>query len=125
MQWLRGFYFVAEKGSLRQAALAMGREQTTISRQIRCLEKELGIMLFDRSSGKMMITPEGKILQEQAVALFEDVKRIRGEFKNEEINYRGKICIASTPAVIDTLLLPYIGYFQRLHPEVAFQCDGI
>lgn len=88
LQWLRGFYFVAEKGSVRQAAIAMGREQPTISRQIQCLEKELGVTLFDRSSGKMKITPEGKILQEEAVSLFEDVKRIKGEFTEQELEYR-------------------------------------
>ena len=124
LQWLRGFYFVAEKGSVRQAAIAMGREKPTISRQIQCLEKELGVTLFDRSSGKMMITPEGKILQEEAVVLFEYVKQIKGEFKNEEINYRGKIFIATTPAIIYTILPPYVDHFQRLHPEVTFQFEG-
>ncbi len=124
LQWLRGFYFVAEKGSVRQAAIAMGREQPTISRQIQCLEKELGVTLFDRSSGKMRITPEGRVLQEEAVSLFEDVKRIKGEFKNEEINYRGKIVIATTHVIIDSILPPYIENFQRLHPEVKFHFEG-
>jgi DNA-binding transcriptional LysR family regulator len=124
LQWLRGFYFVAEKGSVRQAAIAMGREQPTISRQIQCLEKELGVTLFDRSSGKMRITPEGKILQVEAVSLFEDVKRIKGEFKNEEINYRGKISIATTHVIIDSILPPYIEDFRRLHPEVIFHFEG-
>jgi DNA-binding transcriptional LysR family regulator len=124
LQWLRGFYFVAKQGSVRQAAIAMGREKSTVSRQIQCLEEDLGVALFDRSSGRMRITPEGEILQEQAVALFEDVKRIRGGFKNKEINYRGMILIASTPAVIDTILPPYIEHFQRLHPEVTFKFEG-
>jgi DNA-binding transcriptional LysR family regulator len=124
LQWLRGFYSVAEEGSIRQAAIVMGREKSTISRQIQCLEKELGVILFDRSSGKMRITAEGKILQKQAVSLFEDVKQIKGEFKDEEINFRGKIFIATTPAIIYTLLPPYIVHFQKLHPEVTFQLEG-
>ena len=57
LQWLRGFYFVAERGGVTQAAVVMGREQPTITRQIQCLEKELGVTLFDRSSGKMKLTP--------------------------------------------------------------------
>jgi DNA-binding transcriptional LysR family regulator len=124
LQWLRGFYFVAEKGSVRQAAISMGRERPTIHRQIQCLEKELGVTLFDRSSGKMMITPEGMILQEKALVLFEDVKQIKGELKNEKINYRGKISIAATHAIINTILLPYVSNFQRLYPEVTFQFEG-
>jgi DNA-binding transcriptional LysR family regulator len=124
LQWLRGFYFVAEKGNLRQAAIAMGREQPTISRQIRCLEKELGVTLFDRSSGKMMITPEGKILQKKADELFEYLKQTKDEFKNKGINYRGNIFIATTSPVAYNILPPYVDHFQRLHPKVTFQIEG-
>ena len=124
LQWLRGFYFVAKERGLRQASIAMGREKSTISRQIQCLENELGVTLFNRSSGKMVITPEGKILQEEADALFEGVKRIKGEFKQEGTSYRGKIFIATTHAIIDSILPPYIEDFRRLHPAVTFQFDG-
>jgi DNA-binding transcriptional LysR family regulator len=51
LHWLRGFGFVVEIGNVRKAAIAMGRRQSTISRQIQCLETELGVTLFDRSSG--------------------------------------------------------------------------
>lgn len=125
LQRLRGFYFVAKEGGLRKAAIAMGREKATITRQIQHLEKELGVTLFDRSSGKMVTTPEGRILQEKAVVLFEYVREIKGEFRNEEIHYRGNIAIVTTHAIIDTILLPYIRHFKRLHPQVTFQCEGV
>jgi DNA-binding transcriptional LysR family regulator len=124
VQWLRGFYFVAEKGGVRQAAVAMGREQPTITRQIKCLEKELGVTLFDRSSGKMRITPEGKILLEKAVSLFEDVKGIRNEFRKQELEYEGKIVIASTHAIIDSFLPRYVANFRKIHPRVNFHLEG-
>ena len=124
LQWLRGFYFVAERGSVRQAAIAMSREQPTISRQIQCLEKELGVTLFDRSSGKMTITPEGKILQQEAVALFEDIKRIKGEFTDQKRDYQGTIVIVTTHAIVDTILPPYIDRFMKLHPQVVFHLEG-
>jgi len=124
VQWLRGFYFVAERGGMRQAAIAMGREQPTITRQIKCLEKELGVTLFDRSSGKMRITPEGRILLEKAVSLFEDVKGIRNEFRKQELEYEGKIFIAASPAIIDSYLPPYIMDFRKIHPRVNFHLEG-
>ena len=73
LQWLRGFYYVAKQGSVTNAAGIMGRQQPTISRQIKCIEKELGVTLFDRSSGKMELTPEGKIVLEKAISIFEDI----------------------------------------------------
>jgi LysR family cyn operon transcriptional activator len=124
LQWLRGFYYVAETGSVRQAAILMGREQPTITRQIQCLEKELGVTLFDRSSGKMKITPEGKTLQEEAVSLFEDVKRIKSEFRSQEREYEGKIVIATTHAIIDSFLPEYVKAFRKAHPRVVFHFEG-
>jgi DNA-binding transcriptional LysR family regulator len=124
LQWLRGFYFVAEKGSIQQAAIAMGRERPTISRQIQCLEKELGVTLFDRSSGNMRITPEGKILQEGALELFEYVKQLKGELKDQGLDYCGRISIATTHSIIYTILPPYIESFRKQHPKVVFQFEG-
>jgi len=124
VQWLRGFYFVAEKGGMRQAAIAMGREQPTITRQIKCLEKELGVTLFDRSSGKMKLTPEGKVLLEKAISLFEDVEEIRSEFRKQDLEYEGKIIIAATHAIIDSFLPPFISHFRIIHPRAEFHLEG-
>jgi DNA-binding transcriptional LysR family regulator len=124
LQWLRGFYFVAERGSVTQATLVMGREQPTITRQIKCLEKELGVTLFDRSSGKMKLTPEGRVLFEKAISLFEDVREIRSEFRKEQLEYQGKIVIATSHAIIDSFLPRYISKFRTTHPRVSFHMEG-
>ena len=42
LQRLRGFYYVAEQGSMTDATVMMGRVQPTITHQIKSLEKELG-----------------------------------------------------------------------------------
>ncbi len=124
LQWLRGFYFVAQKGSVTQATLVMGREQPTITRQIKCLEKELGVTLFDRSSGKMKLTPEGRALFEKSISLFEDVKEIRNGFKREDASFDGRIVIAASHTVIDSFLPRYIVEFRTAHPGVHFHLDG-
>jgi DNA-binding transcriptional LysR family regulator len=120
IQWLRGFYFVAEKGSVSQAAIAMKRGQPTISYQIKCLEAELGITLFDRSSGKMKLTPEGGDVLQNVISLFEAVKEIRSNPRNDRQQYQGKIVIAASHAVVDSFLPPYIVKFANHYPLVAF-----
>ena len=124
LQWLRGFYSVAERGGVTQATVSMGRGQPTITRQIKCLEKELGVTLFDRFSGKMTLTPEGKILFDKAVSLFEDVREIRGEFKKRQLEHHGEIFVATSSAVIDSFLPPYIASFRTSHPHVRFHLRG-
>ena len=124
LQWLRGFYFVAERGGVTQAAMVMGREQPTITRQIQCLEKELGVTLFDRSSGKMKLTPEGKLLLEEAISLFEHVKEIRSEFRNPRQQYQERIVVATSHAIIYSFLPKYILDFRRSYPHVQFHLLG-
>ena len=123
-QWLRGFYFVAQKGGVSQATTIMHREQPTITRQIKCLEKELGVTLFDRSSGTMKITPEGKIVLEKAIALFEDVTGMRSEFRNKQLEQQGKIVISAIYTIIDYFLPPYVVQFRDAHPRVTFDIEG-
>jgi DNA-binding transcriptional LysR family regulator len=65
---------VAEKECVRKAAITLVLKQPTVSRQIQLLEKELAVILFDCSSVKMRITPEGKAVQMEAIPLFEDIK---------------------------------------------------
>lgn len=124
MQWLRGFYCVADSGSITKATILMGRMQPTITRQIKCLEKELGVTLFDRSSGRMKLTAEGKVLLTKAISLFEDVREIRSEFKKDPLEYQGNIFIAASHATIDSFLPPYIARFRSNHPGVSFHLEG-
>lgn len=124
LQWLRGFYFVAQRGSVTQATAVMGREQPTITRQIKCLEKELDVTLFDRSSGTMKLTPEGRILFEKAVTLFEDVKEIRDEFRKKQLEHKGKIAIATSHGIIESFLSRYVVEFRNAHPQVIFHMEG-
>jgi DNA-binding transcriptional LysR family regulator len=124
IQWLRGFYFVAEKESVTQAAIAMRRGQPTITYQIKCLETELGVTLFDRSSGKMKLTPEGRDVLENVISLFEAVKEIRNIPGKNRQEYKGNIVIVASHAVVDSFLPPYIVKFANDHPLVVFHVTG-
>lgn len=123
-QWLRGFYYVAKRGSVTQAALEMGRNQPTVSHQIKCLETEFGVTLFDRSSGRMELTPEGKVLLDKVVSLFEVVMEMKGEIGERRLEQKGKVMIATTHAVIHFFLPPFVADFRKTHPEVDLEIEG-
>ena len=124
LQRLRGFYYVAEQGSITDATVMMGRVQPTITHQIKSLEKELGVDLFDRSSRKMELTPQGRILLEKAISLFEVIKDIKSEFEKKDVEYQGKIVIAASHAIVDAYLSQYIAKFRTAHPAVLFHLEG-
>jgi DNA-binding transcriptional LysR family regulator len=124
LQWLRGFYFVAEKGSVTQAATAMGRGQPAITYQIKSLEKELGVTLFDRSSGKMTLTAEGRGALESVISLFEDLKEIRSSPGKKQLDYEGKIVIAANLSTINSFLPRYVSLFMNRYPRVSFHMEA-
>ncbi len=123
-QWLRGFYYVAKEGSMINAVEVMGRQQPTISHHIKCLERELGVTLFDRSSRKMELTPEGKIVLQKAISIFQDIEEIRNEFQEENKVYQGKFIISATFTIINLFLPKYIHSFLVAHPLVLFHLQG-
>lgn len=124
LQWIRGFYFVAECGSVTKAAAIMGREQPTVTHQIKCLEKEFGVTLFDRSSGRMKLTPEGRVLLEKSISLFEVIRGIKSELMGEQMEFDGDIVVAASYSVIDIFLPAYVEKFRDAHPRVKFHMQG-
>ena len=124
LQWLRGFYFVAKGKSFSRAALEMRRNQPTISHQVKCLEKEFGITLFDRSGNKINLTPEGRFFFQKAITVFEQIKDMR-EYVNKALsNIEGQIRIASTQAIIRFFLPNHISEFTKTYPKVTFYLEG-
>lgn len=63
---LRYFVAVAEEGSVSAAADALHITQPALSRQIRRLEQDLGLILFDRGELRLRLTPEGREFLETA-----------------------------------------------------------
>jgi len=124
-QWLRGFYYVAITRSVSLAAAEMGRNQPTISHQIKSLEKELGVTLFDRSKGSMELTPEGRTLLSPTISIFEIVKEMKGAVCSaDNLSLSGEVIIATTHAVVLYFLPKFIVDFKAKYPNVNFDIRG-
>lgn len=63
---LRQFLTVADRGSLRAAAVALGVSQPALTKNMRQLEQTLGVTLFDRHSRGMALTAFGEVLRRRA-----------------------------------------------------------
>jgi DNA-binding transcriptional LysR family regulator len=124
LQWLRGFYYVVKNQSVTQACFDMGRNQSTISYQIKSLENEFGITLFDRSMGKMELTSEGKMFLEKTISVFEIIHDMQSNLNCSTLENRGNISIAASHAIIQYLLMKSITQFRKKSPKVTFELEG-
>jgi DNA-binding transcriptional LysR family regulator len=124
LQWLRGFYYVAKVGSFSRAGLEMGRNQSAISHQIKCLEREFGLTLIDRSGSRADLTPEGRFLFQKTITIFEQVRDMREFAKRLLSEIEGQVSIASTHAVIRYFLPRHVAEFSKTYPKVSFDITG-
>lgn len=88
---LRGFVAVAELGHLTRAAERLHLSQPALSAQIRALEDELGLVLFERRASGMVLTAAGKRLVAEAQKL---LAAARG-FRNQADAIKGEVAGAA------------------------------
>lgn len=74
---LKSFITVADEGNLTRAADRLFTSQPAVSAQIKSLEDELGVTLFDRMPKGMSLTPKGEMLYRQAVETVEAANMLK------------------------------------------------
>ena len=123
IQQLRGFHAVAKYKNFTVAAQKTKRTQPTISLQVKALEDELGVKLFERlGPKKVTLTPEGKILLDLTAPLLNEVESIRTRF-NEALGkfHTSTVRIMTHSSVMIYLLPAIIKRFKDEFPECQLQ----
>ncbi len=88
---LNTFVKIADEGSLTRAAELLFTSQPAISAQIKALEEELGVTLFERTSRGMQLTPKGRLLYEQAVETLNAAAKLKGQAQDLQQELVGEV----------------------------------
>lgn len=86
---------IAESGSLSAAARDLGDPLTNISRQLAQLEEHLGCTLVNRTTRRMVFTPEGQDYLITARIIIEDIENAEACIRAKTKNLSGKIAITA------------------------------
>src|ERR1700710_1704933 len=127
LRQLRYFRGVARTGSFSAAAADEFVVQSALSRQIRNLEEELGVKLFERTTRSVRLTREGEGLLQLADRVLVDVDLVVAEADALRGVVRGKVAVGMMecpPASLDMAVL--LSEFHADHPgvEVALRSGG-
>jgi DNA-binding transcriptional LysR family regulator len=121
---LSSFKMVAECGSISKAAKELGYAQPTVTFQIKQLEEELGILLFDRIGNHISLTEAGMTLLDYSSRIISLENEVKSIIK-EDNTPSGTIRIASIDSLCANMLPPLIKDFSEHYPTVTISASSV
>lgn len=112
---------VARLGSFTKAAQALFITQPTISKTVKAMEEELGVVLFDRVGKKIELTDAGQIIVSQAQQIVTSFQNLMAELDDLRNLKKGHIRIGLPPMVGSSFFPKVIGEFHQRYPEITIQ----
>lgn len=109
---------LAEQRHFRRAADICHVSQPTLSGQIRKLEDELGVMLLERTSRKVLFTQAGLLLVDQARTVLREVKVFREMASQQGDEMSGPLHIGLIPTLAPYLLPHIIPLLHQRFPQL-------
>lgn len=117
LEMLKCFVAVAQRGSLAEAADALGRTPSAVSMMLKQFEDHVGSPLFE-TARKSRLTPLGQLVHEEArreVHHFDKTVSVIEGIARSEVGY---VRLAVTPSVASVVLPPVIRAFVTAHPNI-------
>lgn len=115
---LRVFRIVAKHLNFSRAAEELLLTQPAVTQQIKALEDEFGVPLFDRGGGRIRLTPGGEALApfaDRMSALSEEALRAVAAAYGEQ---SGELAVGASQTIAQYLLPALIAAFRKSHPKV-------
>lgn len=114
---------VADTGSVTRAAHRLHLVQPAVTRQIRALEEELGVELFERTSRGMVMTPSGETLVNYARRVLREGERVRAELRPDEVGLTGTVAVGLLESTCDLIAEPLLRTVSESHPGIALRLE--
>lgn len=112
------FLQVAQHQSFSKAARQLGYSQAAVTIQIKQLEQELGVHLFDRIGKQISMTHQGQIFYQYAVSIRNDLERAKNAVSDPS-TLSGKLCLGTIESICASIFPDLLAEYHRLHPEVT------
>lgn len=120
MRQIKYFLTIAREGQVTRAAKILNMEQPPLSRQLKQMEDELGVKLFDRHGKGLQLTDAGILLKKKAETLLAYFDETIEEVRELEQGVKGVLSIGAVVSCI-SLLPKRIEQFRRNYPQVSFK----
>jgi DNA-binding transcriptional LysR family regulator len=116
---LATFVRVVDAGSLSGAARSLPSSLTSVSRQISALEQRYGTPLLLRTTRRLALTDDGRILYERAKSILGELREVEATLSRGRQEPSGRIRISAPTLMGRLLVAPLLAEFLRRYPSLT------
>ncbi|WP_067619548.1 LysR family transcriptional regulator [Alicyclobacillus acidiphilus] len=120
LRQLRYFVAVAETGQITAAAKRLNIAQPPLSQQLKIIEQELGVVLFERGKKSVTLTAEGVSLYRRAVDLLKMFDEMVVEVQELGGGVHGMLSVGTT-LYSAPMLLDHLTYLRKTYPRLTYR----
>lgn len=117
---MRAFIAVSRYGSFTLAAEALHRTQPAVTMQVKQLEEELALKLFDRTTRRLRLTTSGLELVAPLSAMLRQLDSVAGTAQDLRDLQTGVVRIGCLPSAASSFLPTRIARFRKSYPQISF-----
>jgi DNA-binding transcriptional LysR family regulator len=121
LKLLSTFALVAECGSLTTAAEKSFRSVSAMSMQVKQLEEQLGVTLFNRTTRRLELTANGELLLTSSKKAMGELKNTLQIIQGQASLEAGSLSVACIPTFAERKLPTLAAEFQKRHPGVMLK----
>lgn len=118
---LRFFSVLAMAGSLSAAGRELGLTTAAVSKHLTLMEARAGVPLVNRTTRRMMLTPEGELYLEHARRILDQIDELSELLGSSKRRPEGLLRVNATLGFGRSHVAPVISKFVTRHPQVSVQ----
>jgi|FEC22Drversion2_1045045.scaffolds.fasta_scaffold01640_1 DNA-binding transcriptional LysR family regulator len=118
---LRNFVAIADAGTMALAARQLHVSQPTLSRQVRELERVLGVRLFDRVGRRIVLAADGREMLARSRRLLAEAESLRERAAALGGGTGGVLRVGAPPQFVEAAMPQVLARYRRRHPQVEIK----
>jgi len=119
LRHIRYFVAIAEAGTITQAAKELHISQPALSRQIRDLEREIGLVLLERSGRNVRLTDAGRELLIDGHAILQQAAAFQDHARELRTEETGILHVGASPQMLERLIPDILQTYGASFPNIV------
>lgn len=121
LKGISSFVAVAGSGSFAAAAKLQGVSAVAVSKNVATLERQLAVRLFQRTTRKLSLTPEGNSFYKQCLGPLRELEAAQAVVEKSSKALSGLVRVTCVAPFAIGYVLPIIQQFHTVHPRVQIE----